>query len=244
MVRSLNAIIWELIELYRQNYKVTDSIDERLFLAWIQSTRAKLIKQRLDESMRLPDEHWVQDLGYVEMEKVDSSVYSSIASEKYILRSVKAIPWTIHYKGDPGGFTRIGPADKLGINYRLVSYERALVSGNGKFNTDQVYAYLDGDKLCLISKSNIHKQLKYINVKGIFQNPIDAYEFRYNAGSYNWDYEYPISDALMNDLKNIIVKENFNFIMVPIDDKKPDSVDNITRPTPDETSDNINLNKR
>lgn len=244
MVRSLNQIIWELIELYRQNYKVTDSIDERLFLAWIQSTRAKLIKQRLDESMRLPDEHWVQDLGYVEMEKVDSSVYSGIASEKYILRSVKSIPWTIHYKGDPGGFTRIGPADKLGIDYRLVSYERALVSGNGKFNTDQVYAYIDGDKLCLISKSNIHKQLKYINVKGIFQNPIDAYEFKNGANTYNWDYEYPISDALMNDLKNIIVKENFNFIMVPIDDKKPDSVDNITRPTPDETSDNINLNKR
>ena len=241
MVRSLNAIIWELIELYRQNYKVTDSIDERLFLAWIQSTRAKLIKQRLDESMRLPDEHWVQDLGHVEMEKVDSSVYSGITSEKYILRSVKSIPWTIHYKGDPGGFTRIGPADKLGINYRLVSYERALVSGNGKFNTDQVYAYLDGDKLCLISKSNIHKQLKYINVKGIFQNPIDAYEFKNGTNSYNWDYEYPISDALMNDLKNIIVKENFNFIMVPIDDKKPDSVDNVTRPTPDETSADIKL---
>ena len=241
MVRSLNQIVWELIELYRQNYKVTDSIDERLFLAWIQSTRAKLIKQRLDENMRLPDEHWVQDLGYVEMEKVDSSVYTSIPSEKYILRSVKSIPWTIHYKGDPGGFTRIGPADKLGINYRLVSYERALVSGNGKFNTDQVYAYLDGDKLCLISKSNIHKQLKYINVKGIFQNPIDAYEFKNGAGTYSWDYEYPISDALMNDLKNIIVKENFNFIMVPIDDKKPDSVDNVTRPTPNETSENIKL---
>lgn len=244
MVRSLNQIIWELIELYRQNYKVTDSIDERLFLAWIQSTRAKLIKQRLDESMRLPDEHWVQDLGYVEMEKVDSSVYTDIPSEKYILRSVKTIPWTIHYKGDPGGFTRIGPADKLGVDYRLVSYARALVSGNGKFNTDQVYAYIDGDKLCLISKSNIHKQLKYINIKGIFQNPIDAYEFKNGANTYNWDYEYPISDALMNDLKNIIVKENFNFIMVPIDDKKPDSVDNVTRPTPDETSDNINLNKR
>ena len=244
MVRSFNSIIWELIELYRQNYKVTDSVDERLFAAWVQSTRAKLIKQRLDENMRLPDEHWVQDLGYVEMERVDSSVYTGIPSEKYMLRSVNDIPWTIHYKGDPGGFTRIGPADRLSINFRLVSYERALTSGNGKFNKDRVYAFLDGQKLCLISGSNIHKQLKYINVKGIFQNPIDAYEFKNNVGSYSWDYEYPISDNLMNDLKSIIVKENFNFIMVPIDDKKPDSVDNITRPTPDETSNDINLNKR
>ena len=31
--------------------------------------------------------------------------------------------------------------------------------------------------------------------------------------------------------------------MIPIDDKKPDSVDNITRPTPDEISNDINLNK-
>lgn len=244
MVRSLYSIVWELIELYRQNYKVTDSVDERLFAAWVQSTRAKLIKQRLDENMRLPDEHWVQDLGYVEMGRVDSSIYTGIPSEKYMLRSVKDIPWTIHYKGDPGGFTRIGPADRLSVNYRLVSYERGLTSGNGKFNKDRIYAFMDGQKLCLISGSNIHKQLKYIHVKGIFQNPIDAYEFKNDVGSYSWDYEYPISDNLMNDLKNIIVKENFNFIMVPIDDKKPDSVDNITRPTPDETSSDINLNRR
>jgi hypothetical protein len=244
MVRSLYSIVWELIELYRQNYKVTDSVDERLFAAWVQSTRAKLIKQRLDENMRLPDEHWVQDLGYVEMERVDSSVYTGIPSEKYMLRSVKDIPWTIHYKGDPGGFTRIGPADRLSVNFRLVSYERGLTSGNGKFNKDRIYAFLDGQKLCLISGSNIHKQLKYIHVKGIFQNPIDAYEFKNGANTYSWDYEYPISDNLMNDLKSIIVKENFNFIMVPIYDKKPDSVDNITRPTPDETSNDINLNKR
>lgn len=244
MVRSFNQLIWELIELYRQNYKVSDSIDERLFATWVQSTRAKLIKQRLDEHMRIPDEHWVQDLGYVEMESVDSSVYPGITSEKYILRSKNSIPWTIHYKGNPGGFTRIGPADKLGINYRLVTYERALVSGNGKFNSNQVYAFLDGDKICLISKSNIHKQIKYINVKGIFENPIDAYEFKNSANSYSWDYEYPVSDSLVNDIKNIIVKENFNLIMVPIDDKKPDNIDNVTRPAPEENSNSINPNVR
>jgi len=234
MTRSLAQIVFELVELYRLNYKVTDSVDERLIANWIQATRAKLIKQRLEVPMRLPDEHWVQDLGAVEMESVDSSMYPDYPSDRYILYTKKEIPWTIHYKGEPGGFVRIAPADKLEKNFRFVTHETALVSGNGKFNKQDVYAYLDGKKLCLTSKSNLHKYIKFINVKAIFENPIEAYEFRYGEGSYDWDLEYPISESLLNDMKSMIVKENFSLIMVPIDDKKSNSMDNIANPSPEE----------
>ena len=55
-------------------------------------------------------------------------------------------------------------------------------------------------KLCLFSKDRLHKQLKYIRVKGIFENPIEAYEFK-NGIEYDWDLEFPISDSLVNDMK-------------------------------------------
>jgi hypothetical protein len=183
--------------------------------------------------MRIPDEHWVQDLGYIELEPVDSSAYPTTASGKYILKTVKDIPWTIHSKGDPGGFTRIAPADNLEENFRLVSYETALTSGNGKFNKTQIYAALDGQKLCLFSKERLHKQLKWIRVKGIFENPIEAYEFKNGVGTYDWDMEFPISDSIVNDLKNIIIQENFQLIMVPTDDKKTNSIDNVANPVPE-----------
>ena len=245
MVRSLNMLVWELLELYRASHKVTDSYEERLFYAWVQATRAKLIKQRLDAHMRIPDEHWVQDLGYIELEPVDSSAYPTIASGKYILRTVKDIPWTIHSKGEPGGFTRIAPADNLEEDFRLVSYKTALTSGNGKFNKSQIYVALDGQKLCLFSKDRLHKQLKYIRVKGIFENPIEAYEFK-NGIEYDWDLEFPISDSLVNDMKNIIVQENFRLIMVPMDDKESNSIDNVANPAPEADTQSVQnpMNRR
>ena len=240
---TLNELVYELMTLYRPNMTVTDSLDERNFAHWIQATRAKLIKQRLDEGMRVPDEHWVQDLGAVQVSPIDSSVYSAIPSNKYMLRTVNTIPWTIHSKGDPGAFTRIGPTDKLSVNFRQVTYDRALVSGNGKFNKDTIYAFIDGQYISLISGSNIHKQLTHIHIKGVFENPIEAYEFRYGT-SYNWDYDYPVSVSLVNDMKNIIVSENFNLTLVPIDDKKTDSTDNVTKPFSNEEVNSINPNIR
>jgi hypothetical protein len=232
MEMSLNRLVYDLIELYRSNYKVTDSLDERNFAAWIQDTRAMLIKQRMDKPMVIPDEAWVQDLGAIEMEPVDSSVHGETG--KYILRSKEQIPLTIHYRGEPGGFTRLGPADRLNINYRIVTQERALTSGNGKFNQNQVYAFMDGNYIVLISKSNIHKSIKYIHAKGLFNNPIEAYEFVHGVDMYDWDMYYPMSNALVNDMKKIVVSENFQLVMVPMDDKTSNSIDNIANPSPEQ----------
>lgn len=236
MVRSLNEIVFSIIELIRSNYKVTDSIDERLIAGWVQSARAELIKQKMSEPLRVPDEHWVQTLGKVQMTPVDSSIFSTgtgaIPSGKYMLRSTIQIPYTISSKGSIGCFTRIGPADRLGVRYNLVSKERALYSGNGKFNQNDVYAFLDNKYLYLISKTNLHKQIKYVEVKGVFENPIEAYTA---AGiTYTWDDEYPISDSLVDAIKNKIINENVRFILIPLDDKKPNSIDNLTTPTPEE----------
>ena len=138
MIRSLNEIVYDIIESYRATYKNTDSLDERLVATWIQHYRAELIKQRLEESMRIVDEHWVQDLGAIEMQPIDSSLVSGFTSDRYIMRSVREIPPTIQTKFGIGTFTRISPADRLENKFNLVSYERALYSGNGKYNNKDI----------------------------------------------------------------------------------------------------------
>lgn len=238
MTQSLNELVYSIIELYRPNHVVTDSLDERLVAKWIQSTRAKLIKQRMDTPMRLIDEKNVQDLGNVKMIPVPSATFLGFTSDKYILLSEKEIPWPIHHKLGPL-FTRVGPADKLNRKFNVVSHEKALVSGNGKFNSNEVYAFQWGNNIGLISTSNIHKQIEYINVRGIFENPIAAWEFANLDETYNWDLEYPISESLINDMKNIVVQDNFQMVMVPVDDKQPNSIDNITNPAPEAESGNV-----
>ena len=227
MVRSLNEIVYDIIESYRATYKITDSLDERLVSTWVQHYRAELIKQRLEEPMRNIDEHWVQDLGSIEMQPVDSSIVTSYPSNKYILRSVREIPPTIQAKVGIGTFTRISPADKLESNFNMVSYERALVSGNGKFNSNDVFAFLDNKHLCLISKTNLHKHIKYIHVKGVFQNPIEAYEFANDGNTYSWDIEYPISEGLISAIKSFIKDKELRFKLAPMEDNITDGADTL-----------------
>jgi len=229
-VKTLNQLVYELIDLYRATYKVTDSLDVRLVAAWIQQTRAKILKQRFDENMRSIDEHNVQDLGYLELERVDASSYSSIDVNRSILRTVKDIPSTIDRKGCIGTFTRISSADRLQPKINLVSMERALVSGNGKFNHDDIYAYLDTNKLCFISKSGIHLGLKYVNVKGVFVNPMDAWGTigTNDVDDYDWDTEYPVSESVVRDIMDIIVKDNFRFVLTPLEDSENNATDDLT----------------
>ena len=228
MVRSLNELVYQILELYRSTYKITDPVDERLVMTWIQQTRAKLLKQRFDENMRYIDEHNVQDLGTITLERIDSSTNTNYPSDKNILRTNKDIPRTIDRKGNIGTFIRIASADKLQNKINLVSYERAMVSGNGKFNNNDVYAYIDGNRICLTSKSGIHLGINYINIKGVFVNPIEAYEFVNGNNTYDWDYEYPISENIVRDMIDLIVKDNFRFVMTPLQDPVNNAADDLS----------------
>lgn len=68
----------------------------------------------------------------------------------------------------------------------------------------------------------------YIRVKGVFFNPELAATF---AGLTNFenDYDYPIDQSIITTMQNIIKKENFNFIMQQLEDKKADGVDTTTK---------------
>lgn len=231
MVRSLNMLGYELSELYRGTYKVTDSIDIRLFKTWVQQARAVLVKQRLDDNMMIIDEHLVQDLGKVTMAPIDSSVGTK-TSDRYMMRSILRLPATINRKGNIGTFTRIASADLLELKFNLVSYERALVSGNGKFNQNDIYTFVHDGYLFIISKTNIHKYIKELHVKGIFANPEDAYTFNTSHAGVPWtdDMEYPVSESIVMDLQNIIMDKKFKFIMTPFEDNRANGHDDIVNP--------------
>jgi len=143
--------------------------------------------------------------------------------------SVNEIPTPLNTKEGPT-LTFVGPADSLNFKFRLLPKENALNAGNGKFNKNTVYAYYENNRIFLISKSGLHKGIIYIRVKGIFANPIDAWEFAHPGETYNWDYEYPISENVVNDIKNIIVQENFKLILTPFTDNIPNNIDNLTLP--------------
>jgi hypothetical protein len=210
---TLNQLAYGIFEVVRGKISDDDDIALNHIKDMIHSTRAKLLKQKFDKNSRVIDDVFTQSLGdskALEIEPVDSSIHPTITAGRYVYRTKLELPETIDRKNYEGTFTRIGPADTLASKYHLVSYDRALHSGHGRFNKDQIYCFLRDRKMHLISYSGAyHKGVQYIDIVGVFQNPKQVAIFKDVSGSsLTFDDEsYPISRAMKDDIEKIIIRE-------------------------------------
>lgn len=226
---TLNQLVYELLQNRRGELKDTDPITVRLVVDWIQSRRNQLLKRQFSKPMREIDDNLVQDLGEITMTKVQSNDLSpTISTGEYMWRTSIEIPKTIDNDDGTGTFARVGPASKLHHGFKVMPYEKALRWGNGKFNRHAVCAFVLGDYLYLHSKSGFHFNHKYINIRGVFQDPITA--ARITNTSWGYDDDYPINKSLIDDLKLAIVKEKFPTTLAQPEDKTDDTEDNIETP--------------
>lgn len=222
---TLNQIAYNIFETVRGHLTDDDNINIEYIKDLVHSTRARLLTQKFEKNARVIDNTFVQSLGALEIEPVDSSVHSTIKSGRYMYRTVREIPQTIVRKNYEGTFTRVGPADQLSVEYNLVSYNRALHSGNGRFNKDIIFCFLKDNKIYLISSSGAyHKAVKYIDVEAVFDNPTQVAKFNDVNGNslYSDDGKYPVSRSLKDDIENLIIKEKFGIKLSAPADKVND----------------------
>lgn len=226
---SLNQLAYRLASLYRATYKDTDSVPIELFKDWIHTTRAFLLKQRLVKPFSHYSQSVIQTLGPVELEPVDSSIFSDISSDKFMLRTLRNVPYAINTPGNSEAFMRIGPADRLNVKYKHVSYDTALYSGHGKFNSRDIHSFRIDEKIYIISRDlEAFKRLEYLDIHGIFQNPEQAAIFK--NPEWTHDDEYPIDRHLIDDMENIITQTKFPLIMQGVKDPLSNKTDTITQP--------------
>ena len=225
---SLNELVYELLELRRAYIKDTDPLDRRLVIDWIQSQRARLLKEKFDKPFASIDEHYVQGLSPlagtgIPMEKTLSNELG-LKNYDYMWRTSIDIPRTIESKDGTGCFTRIGPADRLSDHFQITSYKHALSLGYGKFNYNTIYAFVLGDRVYLTSNGGLHFAVKYLDIRGVFQDPIAAARIVDPTWDYNDDY--PINKEIIDQLKVLIVNEKFQLTLFQAHDKIDDQDDN------------------
>lgn len=209
---TLNQIAYEIFEAVRGHISDDDDISIEQIKDMIHDTRARLLEQKFERNARVIDNAFIQSLGALEIEPVDSSAHSSIRSGRYMYRTKLEIPQTVIRKNYEGTFTRVGPADKLAVEYNFVSYNRALHSGSGRFNKDMIFCFLRDNRMYLISNSGLfHKGVQFIDVAGVFENPSQVAKFLDvgNNSLYSDDARYPVSRTMKDDIVNLILKEKF-----------------------------------
>ena len=132
--------------------------------------------------------HLEQDLRCVQLEKVDLSKCCNINIDCPAWRSVEKIPRTVRFNFEEA-ITYIG--DITGTNrYQLIKpYEVAFIPFD-KYTKNNTKGYMIEDYLYILN----NKGADYVNVRGIFENPEEAFHFTDCNGlpCYTDDSQFPM----------------------------------------------------
>jgi hypothetical protein len=218
---TLNETAYRLLAAYRANIKDSDPIDIRLIKNWIRTNRAKLIKQRLSQPLFAISDSLTQALGLIEIEEIDSSIVPNLPAKSSLFRTIIKIPRTIDRKNVGHSFIRIGPADRLTEKYDVLSLENALRSGYGRFNRNDIISFILDDRLYLYTRGSMVFIPQYIDVIGIFEDPIMAGKI--NDPLYDDDSLYPITESIIDDLESLIFNGVFKITINQLEDKVEDN---------------------
>jgi len=217
---TLNKLAYDFIELYRANYKDTDSLSVRQVKNWIHSIRATLLKNRFDKNPFGIDESFIQSLGNV-------TVANATLGNKSGVKSSTTIPLTINRRGYGATFTRISDTEFSTKTYNVATKKGALESGNLKFNSTEPYFFIHGGYLYGINITESDLTGTTVYVEGVFQNPKEVAEYLSDT-TFDSSTDYPIDLSMRDLMKEILIKSNFRAILEQAEDKIANSVDDKT----------------
>lgn len=198
--------------------------DHIIFLAG--RYRSFLLKQRYytDLKKQIPESNF-QTL-CLDLEKTEA-IEGMPCEGGYYLRTTKEIPNML-----PFGNTRLYTS---GSYYHgditFVSKDRMKYTGHNKWLQNMIYACLDPDGRIYLNSSNPQfLYLEHAKLMGIFENAEEASELECETGEENCDIlerDFPLEDALIAPLIELIVKELSPSIAAP-EDKENNADDNLS----------------
>lgn len=203
---SLNELTFACMNTIRAKSNSNDPISTRLIEFHIKNTRAFLIRQESNKSYT-PDTNIIQKL-ITDVVKVDSADSCIINSGCYTFRTKVKIPSIIETSHSQL-LTRVGPVDSKSKPFSLIPIARVPYISFNRFNSNQIYAYLDNGYIYFISKSLI--LLKKVQVSAVFEDPELLADFACGTDKcYSKDSAFPVKQSMINAIKDIVIKNYLN----------------------------------
>ena len=178
---TLNEIAYNLLNLIRggrSNHDEHISLDQIKFN--IKHYRAMFIRRDYSKN-GFNSRHVEQDLGCVEIERVDATKCCKLPSSCSVYRTILPIPKTIRYNFEEaisyvGDITGVGTIPFINSNtVQWLPYD--------KYTKGKYKAYMIDEFLYIYNADG----LQYVNIRGVFENPEDVARFGDCAGSGCYD---------------------------------------------------------
>lgn len=230
---TLNELYSELWLDVSQSISDDSTLDPRLLKFYIHKVRAVFARNEMGKAHRTVDSALIQDLGLVELETVNSFIDSPLDNIQHtILRTKEIIPRAIELHNKQA-FTYIGSTNQTSKGFKFVDLNSIPYMGNGKFNKTFVFAWLMNDRIYITGNCNnpAFKGLKYINIKGVFENPEDASKFYKPDGTacYSDEEDYPLPLYMWSYIKKEILASDLRQFYIPIEDDINNANNDINR---------------
>lgn len=205
---TLNEISYAILNKLRPQISDDEEIDIREIKAEVHKQRALWLANELNKNRDI-DDSIVSDLGCVDVEISDISECCDVELECDVIRTNLIMPKAIQLHDGPA-IVRIGPIDKLNVNYSFIKLEQVPYALEARFNHDIIYAFLVNGRIWLISKHDKVKYLEKINIRIVAENPEDLRDFTNSCSGeacYNDDDEYPFPMRMLPYLEAEVRKQ-------------------------------------
>jgi len=196
----------------------TDLINEQRSL-WIRNEYNK--NRSIDPNIQ-------QVIPCAELELVDPTTCCiSLPNSCKVLRTKKVLPNTIEFNFTKG-ITSIGPVDIMQPRFSLIDYARTPYIGEGRTTANSIYGFLYENKLYIISRNPKISNMKYVNIRGLFEDPTSLADFSdcSDKPCYNANQIYPVNQWMWAYMKDLIVQQLYQRKAHILDDSNNAKDDN------------------
>ena len=222
---TLNEIAYNILNLVRggrSNNNEHISISQIKFN--IKYYRAMLIRRDFARN-GMVTRHLEQDLGCLELEKVDASKCCDLPVSCAVYRTKKKLPKTIRFSfsdaithvGDVTGLSTIPLIEPHAIEW--LPYD--------KYTKDKFKAYMIEDYIYIYNAQG----LQFVNIRGVFENPEDVALFDCDGSDcYDEDMDFPIPMDMIQIITQGIMSGELMMLASSTNDTTNDTMQDQGRP--------------
>lgn len=222
---TLNEIAYNILNLVRggrSNNNEHISLDQIKFN--IQYYRAMFIRRDFTRNGMIT-RGLEQDLGCLELEKVDASKCCNLPVSCAVYKTKRKLPKTVRfqfrdaitYVGDVTGTGSIPLVEAHAVEW--LPYE--------KYTKDKYKAYMIEDYMYVYNADG----LQFINVRGVFEDPRDVALFDCDGSDcYNDDMDYPLPADMLQMITQGILSAELSMLSSTMSDTTNDAAQDVTMP--------------
>ena len=199
---TLQEIGYLVLETIREGNIVDDErLDMRLIYQWIHSKRAQFMKRARSTNPNNRLNHnlyqtFTTDVTITDVTAAGNYPYADATTQSYkIVISDKTIPPILEDKSGPV-ILSIESEDLMKLPFSIVSFDQMKVAGNGRFNSSIIFTSYRDNKL-YFTDNDFFDTYDTVIIRAIFEDPTDV-------GDFTETSEYPITQDLVEDIKNAV----------------------------------------